>query len=613
MNFVRLNEGLYQQAGGWEKFSLGESAPGDSQDLLDLLEEAAPRGLPPEEDDDRPGRRAILIQAVRRGKSPGDTQEALSKAGLPQLYSRNLQDASVLFVLKLCPVLKELLDLKGEEGQDFRLALLDKLQTASRDWLASGAAAPAPGDPEWKQWAAAGRLAAAVKADNCRFQDLADYADAVFDSEPDGSLLTRNVTGQVSRNMAQAVEACQKDLRKLEHGSSQAAADCVLSWWKGFLKDAGPDFTRCQRNALNYLVRALVRTLDPVIDSLAHLSWELHPQNAKETFAMRMRRAHTRLNDHPCNGWTYYELLSRLFTGDRDEDALANALKEGMNNSPKKDDSEETAPKPEPTPDAEAAESNQEPAPDAGAAESNQDPIPVAKAAEFKTALKKVRPRYEIPSDLPLALRPLFLFSTPVTRELYRRDNPNRDALRMARATWASQPLSRTGLAQLLFLFFGPLEKDTLRETGAFLFRVLKGEADLPREAFLLLMLAAESVAFSRWPDRETLAQRLNNPGSSLEDLLFRCGYGPLDPGCLFDGAVIAVLGCGCEPEARPALLRKTAALSAAAIQALRTGDCDDMLCKLADDAEDFEGQSGLEKAFEQLEKGRNAALFIYR
>lgn len=586
MNFVRLNEGLYQQAGGWEKFSLGESAPGDSQDLLDLLEEAAPQGLPPEEDD-RPGRRAILIQAVRRGKSPGDTQEALSKAGLPQLYSRNLQDASVLFVLKLCPVLKELLDLKGEEGQDFRLALLDKLQTASRDWLASGAAAPAPGDPEWKQWAAAGRLAAAVKADNCRFQDLADYADAVFDSEPDGSLLTRNVTGQVSRNMAQAVEACQKDLRKLEHGSSQAAADCVLSWWKGFLKDAGPDFTRCQRNALNYLVRALVRTLDPVIDSLAHLSWELHPQNAKETFAMRMRRAHTRLNDHPCNGWTYYELLSRLFTGDRDEDALAKALKEGMNNSPKKDDSEETAPKP--------------------------DPTPVAEAAEFKTALKKVRPRYEIPSDLPLALRPLFLFSTPVTRELYRRDNPNRDALRMARATWASQPLSRTGLAQLLFLFFGPLEKDTLRETGAFLFRVLKGEADLPREAFLLLMLAAESVAFSRWPDRETLAQRLNNPGSSLEDLLFRCGYGPLDPGCLFDGAVIAVLGCGCEPEARPALLRKTAALSAAAIQALRTGDCDDMLCKLADDAEDFEGQSGLEKAFEQLEKGRNAALFIYR
>lgn len=586
MNFVRLNEGLYQQAGGWEKFSLGESVP-DSEGILDLLEEAAPRGLPPEEDDDRPGRRAILIQAVRRGKSPGDTQEALSKAGLPQLYSRNLQDASVLFVLKLCPVLKELLDLKGEEGQDFRLALLDKLQTASRDWLASGAAAPAPGDPEWKQWAAAGRLAAAVKADNCRFQDLADYADAVFDSEPDGSLLTRNVTGQVSRNMAQAVEACQKDLRKLEHGSSQAAADCVLSWWKGFLKDAGPDFTRCQRNALNYLVRALVRTLDPVIDSLAHLSWELHPQNAKETFAMRMRRAHTRLNDHPCNGWTYYELLSRLFTGDRDEDALANALKEGMNNSPKKDDSEETAPKP--------------------------DPTPVAEAAEFKTALKKVRPRYEIPSDLPLALRPLFLFSTPVTRELYRRDNPNRDALRMARATWASQPLSRTGLAQLLFLFFGPLEKDTLRETGAFLFRVLKGEADLPREAFLLLMLAAESVAFSRWPDRETLAQRLNNPGSSLEDLLFRCGYGPLDPGCLFDGAVIAVLGCGCEPEARPALLRKTAALSAAAIQALRTGDCDDMLCKLADDAEDFEGQSGLEKAFEQLEKGRNAALFIYR
>lgn len=587
MNFVRLNEGLYQQAGGWEKFSLGESAPDDSQDLLDLLEEAAPRGLPPEEDDDRPGRRAILIQAVRRGKSPGDPQEALSKAGLPQLYSRNLQDASVLFVLKLCPVLKELLDLKGEEGQDFRLALLGKLQTASRDWLASGAAAPAPGDPEWKQWAAAGRLAAAVKADNCRFQDLADYADAVFDSEPDGSLLTRNVTGQVSQTMAQAVEACQKDLRKLEHGSSQAAADCVLSWWKGFLKDAGPDFTRCQRNALNYLVRALVRTLDPVIDSLAHLSWELHPQNAKETFAMRMRRAHTRLNDHPCNGWTYYELLSRLFTGDRDEDALAKALKEGMNNSPKKDDSEETAPKP--------------------------DPTPVAEAAEFKTALKKVRPRYEIPSDLPLALRPLFLFSTPVTRELYRRDNPNRDALRMARATWASQPLSRTGLAQLLFLFFGPLGKDTLRETGAFLFRVLKGEADLPREAFLLLMLAAESVAFSRWPDRETLAQRLNNPGSSLEDLLFRCGYSPLDPGCLFDGAVIAVLGCGCEPEARPALLRKTAALSAAAIQALRTGDCDDMLCKLADDAEDFEGQSGLEKAFEQLEKGRNAALFIYR
>lgn len=587
MNFVRLNEGLYQQAGGWEKFSLGESAPDDSQDLLDLLEEAAPRGLPPEEDDDRPGRRAILIQAVRRGKSPGDPQEALSKAGLPQLYSRNLQDASVLFVLKLCPVLKELLDLKGEEGQDFRLALLGKLQTASRDWLASGAAAPAPGDPEWKQWAAAGRLAAAVKADNCRFQDLADYADAVFDSEPDGSLLTRNITGQVSQTMAQAVEACQKDLRKLEHGSSQAAADCVLSWWKGFLKDAGPDFTRCQRNALNYLVRALVRTLDPVIDSLAHLSWELHPQNAKETFAMRMRRAHTRLNDHPCNGWTYYELLSRLFTGDRDEDALAKALKEGMNNSPKKDDSEETAPKP--------------------------DPTPVAEAAEFKTALKKVRPRYEIPSDLPLALRPLFLFSTPVTRELYRRDNPNRDALRMARATWASQPLSRTGLAQLLFLFFGPLGKDTLRETGAFLFRVLKGEADLPREAFLLLMLAAESVAFSRWPDRETLAQRLNNPGSSLEDLLFRCGYSPLDPGCLFDGAVIAVLGCGCEPEARPALLRKTAALSAAAIQALRTGDCDDMLCKLADDAEDFEGQSGLEKAFEQLEKGRNAALFIYR
>lgn len=574
MNFVRLNEGLYQQAGGWEKFSLGESAPGDSQDLLDLLEEAAPQGLPPEEDN-RPGRRAILIQAVRRGKSPGDTQEALSKAGLPQLYSRNLQDASVLFVLKLCPVLKELLDLKGEEGQDFRLALLDKLQTASRDWLASGAAAPAPGDPEWKQWAAAGRLAAAVKADNCRFQDLADYADAVFDSEPDGSLLTRNVTGQVSRNMAQAVEACQKDLRKLEHGSSQAAADCVLSWWKGFLKDAGPDFTRCQRNALNYLVRALVRTLDPVMDSLAHLSWELHPENAKETFPMRMRRAHTRLNDHPCNGWTYYELLSRLFSGDLDEDALADTLAEGMNKVPKK------------APDAEAAGS--------------------------KKAPKKERLKYELPSDLPLALRPLFLFSTPVTRELYRRDNPNRDALRMARATWASQPLSRTGLAQLLFLFFGPLEKDTLRETGAFLFRVLKGEADLPREAFLLLMLAAESVAFSRWPDRETLAQRLNNPGSSLEDLLFRCGYGPLDPGCLFDGAVIAVLGCGCEPEARPALLRKTAALSAAAIQALRTGDCDDMLCKLADDAEDFEGQSGLEKAFEQLEKGRNAALFIYR
>ena len=575
MNFVRLNEGLYQQAGGWEKFSLGESAPGDSQDLLDLLEEAAPRGLPPEEDDDRPGRRAILIQAVRRGKSPGDTQEALSKAGLPQLYSRNLQDASVLFVLKLCPVLKELLDLKGEEGQDFRLALLDKLQTASRDWLASGAAAPAPGDPEWKQWAAAGRLAAAVKADNCRFQDLADYADAVFDSEPDGSLLTRNVTGQVSQTMAQAVEACQKDLRKLEHGSSQAAADCVLSWWKGFLKDAGPDFTRCQRNALNYLVRALVRTLDPVIDSLAHLSWELHPENAKETFPMRMRRAHTRLNDHPCNGWTYYELLSRLFSGDLDEDALADTLAEGMNKVPKK------------APDAEAAGS--------------------------KKAPKKERLKYELPSDLPLALRPLFLFSSPVTKELYRREKPNRDALRMARTSWASLPLSRTGLAQLLFLFFGPLEKDTLRETGAFLFRVLKGEADLPREAFLLLMLAAESVAFSRWPDRETLAQRLNNPGSSLEDLLFRCGYGPLDPGCLFDGAVIAVLGCGCEPEARPALLRKTAALSAAAIQALRTGDCDDMLCKLADDAEDFEGQSGLEKAFEQLEKGRNAALFIYR
>ena len=579
MNFVRLNEGLYQQAGGWEKFSLGESVP-DSQVLLDLLEEAAPRGLPPEEDDDRPGRRAILTQAVRRGNSLGDTQEALGKAGVPQLYARNLQDASVMFVLKLCPALKELLDLKGKDGQDFRLALLDKLQKASRDWQeASGAAAPGPGDPDWKRRAAPGRLAAAVKAGNCRFQDLTDYVDAVFDSEPDGSLLTRNVTGQVGQTMAQAVEGCQNGLRKLEHGSCQAAADCVLSWWKAFLEKAGPDFTRCQRNALNYLVRALVRALDPVIDSLAHLSWELHPENAKETFAMRMRRAYTRLNDHPCNGWTsYYELLSRLFTGDLDEDALADTLEDGMNKVPKKD-------------------------PGAG-----------AEKTAPKKAPKKERPKYEIPSDLPLALRPLFLFSSPVTKELYRRDKPSQDALRMARTSWASQPLSRTGLARLLFLSFGPLEEDTLRETGAFLFRVLKGEADLPREAFLLLMLAAESVSVSRWPDRETLARRLNNPGSSLEDLLFRCGYGPLDPGCLFDGAVIAVLGCGCDPESRPALLRKTAALSAAAIEALRTGDCcDGMLCKLADDAEDFEGKSGLEKAFEELEKGRDAALFVYR
>lgn len=574
MNFVRLNEGLYQQAGGWEKFSLGESVP-DSEGILDLLEEAAPRGLPPEEDDDRPGRRAILTQAVRRGKSLGDTQEALSKAGVPQLYARNLQDASVIFMLKLCPVLKELLDLKGKDGQDFRLALLGKLQKASRDWQAAGAAAPVPGDPDWKRRAAPGRLAAAVESGNCRFQDLTDYVDAVFDSEPDGNLLTRDVTGQVSQTMAQAVDACQKGLRTLEHISCQAAADCVLSWWKEFLKGAGPDFTRCQRNALNYLVRALVRALDPVMDTLANLSWELHPENVKETFPMRMRRAYTRLNDHPCNGWTYYELLSRLFSGDLDEDALADTLAEGMNKVPKK------------APDAEAAGSKKGP--------------------------KKERLRYELPSDLPLALRPLFLFSSPVTNELYRREKPNRDALRMARTSWASLPLSRAGLAQLLFLSFGPLEEETLRETGAFLFRALKGEADLPREAFLLLMLAAESVAVARWPDRETLAQRLNTPGYGPEDLLFRCGYGPLDPGCLFDGAVIAVLGCGCVPEVRPALLRKTAALSAAAIEALHTGDCDDMLCKLADEAEDFEGQSGLEKAFEQLEKGRDAALFIYR
>lgn len=567
MNYVRLNEGLYQQSGGWEKFSLGESAPG-SEIVFSLLEGSAPHGAPPEEDS--PGRRAIVTKAVRQGKTLADTQTALSKAGAPQLYSRNLQDASVIFLLKLCPALKKALDLKGEEGKNFRLGLLTKLQDTARAWQAeAGRAALVP-----SQQAALDRLAASVKDDNCCFQDLADYVDAVFAHESDGSLLTQNVTGQVNHTMSQAVDAARKALATPETVNCQAAEDCVLSWWQAFLHNAGPDFARCQINALNYLVRALVRALEPVMDTLANLSWELRPQDDKDTFAKRMGRAYYRLGDFPCSGWRYYDLLSTLFVSSLDGDGLAGILC--------------------PT-----------------SREGNKDK---SQAKNLRAASsKKEKPKVEIRSDLPLVLQPLFLFDRNLTADLYKRENVTQDALRMARATWASLKLSRTGLAKLLLLPLGELEEETLERTGSFLFRVLKGEADLPREAFLLLLMAAESVAVSNWPRRESVAERVNHPDSGSEDFLIRCGYGPLDAGCLFDAAVIAVLGSGCPADQRLPLLRKTATLCTEAVNALHDNECDTMLTMLARDAEDFEGQTGLEKAFEQLEKGRDATLFIYR
>ena len=393
-----------------------------------------------------------------------------------------------------------------------------------------------------------------IQQARCTYQDLVNYVNTVFEN-CGGAYRTIAVTGTVVNQLEQSVKAASDELR-----AGMTALDiwnCLDTHWGEFLRRAGRDLVKNQVNAQNYLVRALVRGLEAIYSWLAEITADLRPDLPWTDARYRLCDL---LAEDPYQADDLFYLssvLAALFAQDRSleaEDALPDEL---LN------------------------------------ADSRQ--------------------------NLPMPLKPFFYFyetgvEVPADRAA---------CVAAAKANWAAQPLYLSGVARLLLglLDYGdengldsaPHQAEMAQlyaESGGYLARVLRGEADLDRNVFLLFLLLAEDVCARRMPRREQIAARLrmSTRDSQYSDLLANCGFPLLNRNVPFDAALWAALYADLPATQRKALFVKALLVCE---QAEAEADRTAIPPALGKEAVDCSGKSlALVQVFKQLCKGRHTGVY---
>lgn len=569
MNDIRFLAILRQKAGGWEALAepvdltvrdethkkVVQSAESVYAEILAELSrdnKAAQRPAPVA----AKGRRAIISEGVRKGCSLDEVQDRLTAASLPTLYPRVGSEAAVEYLLLLNGRLAEVLP--KNQLESLRKSWLKGFQKSAAEMVEQQLAEPSADNPiTHRQKDALARLREAVQQARCRYQDLVDYVDAVFVT--DGSTYqTIMITSTVSDRLTKAAEAAAEEMdAKMP---PDAIRGCLDKHWGEFLHRVGPSLVQNQLNAQNYLARALVRGLSTLFDWLAEITAGLYPNLP---LADARRRLYGILSEdiyQPEQDDLFYlpAVLAALFAQDRSlaaEDTLPGKLME---------------------------------------------------ESSWK--------------ELPAALRPFFYFyedgvAIPATRAA---------RVTAARENWAAQPLYLGGVARLLLGLLDHGDENGLdsaahqkkmaqlyAESGGYLSRVLRGEADLDRNVFLLFLLLAEDICARRMPRHEQISARLGLDTRDQEytNLLGNCGFPLLSSCSPFDAALWAALDADL-----PATQRKNLFMKALLIceQAEAMGPL--IPPALGMDALDCGGKSvALTQVFDQLCKGRHAGTYTGR
>lgn len=558
MNFTRFLGLLANRAGGWEAFT----------DPVELTAEQFARILSDPEinagtdaDAPREGRLRIIRNGVRQGQSLDRVQSLLTAARHPRLYSRNGKEAAVVYLLSLNKDLdnalmmprKELAELRQKWVRELQemadLAMQEHLDTCSADDQAAR-----------QQKEAQFRLDRAVRQGRCTYRALTDYVAEAFRQDGSTYVVTAGVTG----NMTKAVQAVRQKLPALQ--GEQAIRDCLFQYWKVFLDKSAATFVQSRLTATNYLVRALVRALDPFYTALAQVTAQLSPScYPKQEGMFRLRdilyEKELRIGAEGCEEWFEYPaVLVALFSQERSIEAEEGLRKELME-----------------------------------------------------------KKRWQMLSD---ALLPFFYF--------YGQDAPQtadpEQRLALAKEHWAQRPLYLSGVTRLLLGMLDPGEdgeddpdsgrekgstthqkamSELFAQSGSYLARVLCGEADLDRNMFLLFLLLSEDLCARQLPRREQIAPRLNGTGEEYTDILNRCGLSPLEDFLSFDAALKAALVADL-----PATQRKTLFLKALQVCEQTARDPQAGREALGQDASEYAGHlAAIDAVFNRLKAGTHAPL----
>ncbi len=555
MNFTRFLGVLANRAGGWEAFTDPvELTPAQFARILSDPEINAGAAA----DAPREGRLRIIRNGVRQGQSLDRVQRLLTAARQPRLYTRNGKEAAVVYLLSLNKDLDNALIMPQKELEELRqkwvrelqemadLAVQEHLDTSSADDQAAR-----------QQKEAQFRLGLAIQQGRCTYQALTDYMTEAFRQDGSTYVVTAGVTG----NMTKAVQAVRQKLPAL-HGE-QAVRDCLFQYWKIFLDKSAATFVQNRLTATNYLVRALVRALDPFYTALAQVTVQLSPARyPKQEGMFRLRdilyEKELCIGADGCEEWFEYPaVLVALFSQGRTIEAEKELRKELME-----------------------------------------------------------KKRWQLLSD---ALLPFFYF---YGQDAPQTTNPEQ-RLTLAKEHWAQRPLYLSGVTRLLLGMLDPGEdgqnssrekdspshqkamSDLFAHSGSYLVRVLCGEADLDRNMFLLFLLLAEDLCARQLPQREQLALRLNGAGEEYTDILNRCGLSPLEDFLSFDASLKAALAADL-----PATQRKTLFLKALQVCEQTVRDPQAGREALGQDASEYSGHlAAIDAVFARLKAGSHAPL----
>ena len=567
MNDVRFLTLLRQKAGGWEMLAepvdltvrdaSGKKILKSAQDVYEeILEEANQGGTAePAAPGAAKGRRAIIREGVTGGLSLEAMQARLAGARLPGLYPRVGSEAAVEYLLLLNGRLGEILP--KSQLESLRKSWLKALQQRAAEETQRRLSADS-GDSQAarRQREALDRLRSAIQQARCCYRDLTAYVDAVFVRDGSG-YRTAIVTSTVSDRLTRAVEAAARELHA--GMDPEAVLACLERHWCDFLERAGEGLVQNQLNAQNYLARALVRGLDALFAMLADITAGLYPPLPTADARRRLYGILTEDSYQPGANDLFYPsaVLAALFSQDRGltaEDALPGKLQED----------------------------------------------------NWK--------------ELPAPLKPFFFFYEEGAKVSFRRS----ERVAAARANWAAQPLYLGGVARLLLglLDYGDengcdsqAHREAMAqlyaESGGYLSRVLRGEADLDRNVFLLFLLLAEDVCARQMPRREQISARLgvDTRNRAYTNLLGNCGFPLLSSRSPFDAALWAALEADLPATQRKGLFVKALLLCEQA------GRGDSRIPPaLGMEAADCSGSSeALNQVFEQLGKGRHVGVYAGR
>lgn len=548
MNYVRFLGLLAEKAGGWESFTEPVNLTpkqfarilNDPDVLADVTDPAAPTE----------GRLRIIHEGIKNGRSLKYVQYELTTARQPRLYSRNCKEAAVVYLLSLNEDLTNALMIPREKAHKLRLKWLRELQShaikAMQDHLGED---DLTNQSALLQNQALATLRGAIHQGQCTYSDLTAYVNAAFQKDGSTFVVTNSITG----SMTQATEAVRGKLTGLH--SEEEIQTCLFDYWDAFLKKAAPAFVQSRLTATNYMLRSLVRALDPFYTALGAVTAQLTPRAGQLD-------------------WAFSHLLHLL----TDETVLLNQ------------------------------DENLEYVGILTALFSQNRTVTAERALLNELTKKKYR------QELSAGLRPFFYFyeqNAPKEADRHKRAE-------LAKQHWAEQTLYLSGIARLLLEMLDPGytdEKDRkphqkkmeelFARSGSYLARVLRGEADMDRDIFLLFLLLSEDFCARQIPQREQLAWRLQAESQDPRNLLTRCGLNPLEKFTPFDAALQAALLTDL-----PATQRKDCFLKALQVCEETRRDPEAGREALAQDASEYSGQlAAINSVFRRLRVGTHASL----